>query len=93
MPPALIWLGEAEHEAHFGGKAVSLGAAIRAGLPVPGGLAIAAPHVNRIASGDAAALDACVQVQSGSTHRLGSTSGQRPSSDHLRRLEHHLAQR
>lgn len=57
MPPALVWLGEAEHEAHFGGKAVSLGAAIRAGLPVPGGLAIAAHHVDRIAAGDAAALD------------------------------------
>ncbi|MGE0257018.1 MAG: PEP/pyruvate-binding domain-containing protein [Vicinamibacterales bacterium] len=53
----LVWLGDAEHEAHFGGKAVSLGAAIRAGLPVPGGLAIAAPHVDRIAAGDRAALD------------------------------------
>ncbi len=57
MPPYCIPLGEADHEALFGGKAVSLGTAIRAGLPVPGGLAIASPLVDRIAGGNAQALD------------------------------------
>ncbi len=57
MPPWCILLGDAEHEPLFGGKAVSLGAAIRAGLPVPGGVALASPLVDRIAEGDAAALE------------------------------------
>lgn len=57
MPPYCIPIGEAAHEPLFGGKAVSLGTAIRAGLPVPGGLAIASPLVDRIAGGDACALD------------------------------------
>lgn len=57
MPPYCIPLGEAAHEPLFGGKAVSLGTAIRAGLPVPGGLALASPLVDRIAGGDARALD------------------------------------
>lgn len=45
-------------EAAFGGKAVSLGAAIRARLPVPPGMALAAPLVDRIAAGDGAAVSA-----------------------------------
>jgi pyruvate,water dikinase len=40
----------------FGGKAVSLGHTLRAGLPVPPGLALATDLVDRIAAGDAAAL-------------------------------------
>jgi pyruvate,water dikinase len=53
-----VALGEAHHEASYGGKAVSLGAAIRAGLPVPPGAAIGAALVDRAVSGDAAAVDA-----------------------------------
>lgn len=48
MPLALA---EVSDEAVFGGKAVSLGAAVRAGLPVPPGIALPAPLVDRIASG------------------------------------------
>jgi len=46
----VISLADADQEHLFGGKAVSLGAAIRAGLPVPPGAAIAAPLVDAIAS-------------------------------------------
>lgn len=46
----IVPLAGAEHESIFGGKAVSLGAAIRAGLPVPPGVAVAASIVDRIAT-------------------------------------------
>jgi len=42
-------LAHAADEAIFGGKAVSLGAAIRAGLPVPPGAALSSDAVDRIA--------------------------------------------
>jgi len=45
----VVPLAEAADEATFGGKAVSLGAAIRAGLPVPGGAALAWQAVASIA--------------------------------------------
>ncbi len=50
-------LAHAEEESRYGGKAVSLGAAIRAGLPVPPGAALASSTVDWIASAgpDAAA--------------------------------------
>ena len=48
-------IAEAEETANFGGKAVQLGAALRAGLPVPGGLALPADFVTAVAEGDAAA--------------------------------------
>ena len=51
-------LAEASDDRACGGKAVALGAAIRAGLPVPPGLALPAPLVDRIAQGDAEALAA-----------------------------------
>ena len=41
----------------FGGKAVSLGAAIRAGLPVPAGVAIGATLVDRVAARDHSAIE------------------------------------
>ena len=49
-------MAEASDEAAFGGKAVSLGAAVRAGLPVPAGIALSSALVDRIASGDADAV-------------------------------------
>jgi pyruvate, water dikinase len=58
----------AEDESVFGGKAVSLGAAIRAGLPVPEGAALAAHFVEAIAAGDApalATLDALLHIPGG----------------------------
>ncbi len=53
MDPRLIPvpLEEAIDERLFGGKAVSLGAAIRGGLPVPRGIALSVPLVDDIASG------------------------------------------
>ena len=48
----LVPLAAAADESQFGGKAVSLGAAIRAGLPVPTGVAIAWDMVERVAVAD-----------------------------------------
>ena len=48
-------LADACDERTFGGKAVQLGAAIRAGLPVPDGFALAADLVAAVAQGDRAA--------------------------------------
>jgi pyruvate,water dikinase len=53
-----IPLVEARDERLFGGKAVSLGAALREGLPVPDGIALSVDFVNDIASGLSHALDA-----------------------------------
>lgn len=47
-------LEEALDETSFGGKAVQLGHALRAGLPVPPGVALAHEAVERIAGGEAA---------------------------------------
>ncbi len=49
---APVELADARDESRFGGKAVQLGAAIRAGLPVPGGFALAAELVDAVAVGD-----------------------------------------
>ena len=51
-----IALAEARDEAELGGKAVQLGAAIRAGLPVPEGMALSAALVAAGARGDRAAI-------------------------------------
>lgn len=48
-------LAEARDETEFGGKAVQLSAALRVGLPVPPGVALAATLVEAVAAGDAAA--------------------------------------
>ena len=45
----------ADEEALYGAKAVGLGEALRAGLPVPPGVALPGPEVGAIASGEAAA--------------------------------------
>jgi pyruvate, water dikinase len=55
-------LAEAVDEGVFGGKAVQLGAAIRNGLPVPGGYALSPEVVEDIAHGDAAAIAALGRV-------------------------------
>jgi pyruvate,water dikinase len=48
-------LADARDERAFGGKAVQLGSAIRSGLPVPDGFALAADLVEAVARGDRAA--------------------------------------
>ena len=52
---AAVPLAEAREESEFGGKAVQLGAAIRAGLPVPPGMALGTEVVAAAAAGDPAA--------------------------------------
>jgi phosphoenolpyruvate synthase/pyruvate phosphate dikinase len=49
-------------ESIFGGKAVSLGAALRAGLPVPPGIAIPSPLVDAIASGVSVTMSGVLDV-------------------------------
>jgi pyruvate,water dikinase len=64
----IVLLAEANDEERFGGKAVQLGAALRAGLPVPPGVALAASVVDAIADRDAAsiaALHALAEVRDG----------------------------
>ena len=52
---SLVPLHHAHDEPVFGGKAISLAVAIRAGLPVPPGAALGAAFVERAAVGDVAA--------------------------------------
>jgi pyruvate, water dikinase len=53
-------LAQTEDAGIFGGKAVQLGASLRAGLPVPPGFALSVDEVDAIALGDAAAFDAAL---------------------------------
>ncbi len=48
---------EVEDEARFGGKAVQLGSALRAGLPVPSGVALEVDLVDGMARGEARAIE------------------------------------
>jgi pyruvate,water dikinase len=58
MDDRVVPLADASEESAFGGKAVSLGAAIRAGLPVPPGVALGTTIVDRVGSGDREAIGA-----------------------------------
>lgn len=65
---AVVPLAEACDEAQFGGKAVQLAAACRAGLPVPPGLALSAGLVEALVAGDraaAAAFESALRVLDG----------------------------
>lgn len=55
-------LREAFDTSEFGGKAVQLGAAIRAGLPVPDGIAVGAGFVDALAAGNSAARSAFLSM-------------------------------
>jgi pyruvate, water dikinase len=57
MSDLIVTLADAQQESSFGGKAVSLGAAIRAGLPVPTGAALGTLFVDRAVAGDVAAIE------------------------------------
>jgi pyruvate,water dikinase len=72
--PLAVALRDAAEEQLFGGKAASLGAALRAGLPVPGGLALSAPLVDHIAAGDADAVRMVEEHASLPTARLAARS-------------------
>jgi pyruvate,water dikinase len=56
--PGIVSLVEADAEEVYGAKAVGLGEALRAGLPVPPGIALPGPAVDAIASGDETAIAA-----------------------------------
>lgn len=56
-PPSLTPLADAADESAFGGKAAQLAAALRAGLPVPGGFALDWQTVRGITLGDVDVLD------------------------------------
>lgn len=54
---AVLPLATADDTRRFGGKAVSLGASLRAGLPVPGGVAVAWELLDALAAGEAQEQD------------------------------------
>jgi pyruvate,water dikinase len=60
---SVIPLVAADDERLFGGKAVSLGAALRVGLPVPPGIAVPAPMVDQIAGANPAAVAALLESE------------------------------
>ena len=60
----LVPLHEAHHEPAFGGKAASLAAALREGLPVPPGAALGSGFVDLAAAGDESVIEALL----GSAH-------------------------
>lgn len=60
---AAVALAEAREESELGGKAVGLGAAIRAGLPVPDGVALPSSLVAAVAAGDPIAAAALSDVR------------------------------
>lgn len=55
---SVVALREARSEEEFGGKAVQLGAALRASLAVPPGFALSVEQVNRVVEGEPEALHA-----------------------------------
>ena len=58
----IVPLVEADTEELYGAKAVGLGDALRAGLPVPPGVALPGPEVDSIASGEVAATTALLEA-------------------------------
>ncbi|MGE3176848.1 MAG: PEP/pyruvate-binding domain-containing protein [Vicinamibacterales bacterium] len=65
----IVPLRDAADAALFGGKAASLSAALRAGLPVPPGIALSSTFTARVAAGDDDAL-AALRAQTFSDARL-----------------------
>ena len=57
MTATVIPLVEAHDEAQYGAKAVGLGEATRAGLPIPPGIALSGDIVDAIVGGDVTALN------------------------------------
>jgi pyruvate, water dikinase len=55
--PVPVKLEDASDESLYGGKNVSLGAALRKGLPTPSGFALCVDLVNEVIKGNAAAID------------------------------------
>jgi pyruvate,water dikinase len=74
-------LADATDPAVFGGKAVQLGAAIRAGLPVPAGFALSSEQLEATTRGDPAALAALQAAYRDSTPRAVRSSAIGEDSD------------
>ena len=74
IPAGVVPLSAATEESLFGGKAVSLGAAIRAGLPVPSGAALAWHVVARVAEADSLHVGAVVDSPQVPDGRLAARS-------------------
>src|SRR3954468_23100429 len=53
----VVPLAEAHDESRFGAKATGLGAAARAGLPTPPGIALSGEFVDQVAAGDEATIE------------------------------------
>jgi pyruvate,water dikinase len=58
---AVVPLAQARDDAQFGAKAVGLGAAARAGLPLPPGIALAGSIVEAVATGEERAIEQVVE--------------------------------
>jgi pyruvate,water dikinase len=58
----VVPLVEAHDDSIFGSKAVGLGQAARAGLPLPPGVALSGPVVEAVASGETAAIEKVVEL-------------------------------
>jgi len=58
----VVSLAEAQDESRFGAKATGLGAAARAGLPSPPGLALSGSFVDDVAAGNEEAIDQLVSA-------------------------------
>ena len=61
----VVPLAEAHDDSRFGAKAIGLGAAARAGLPIPPGVALSGTIVDAVAAGDEDAIEQCVDARPG----------------------------
>ncbi|UQX02128.1 PEP/pyruvate-binding domain-containing protein [Streptomyces sp. RerS4] len=78
-PAEVVPLGSATDEALYGGKAANLAIAVRAGLPVPPGIALPWPFVDAVAEGSPGAqeaLRAAVDHLAGGSSASGQPLGQ-----------------
>jgi pyruvate,water dikinase len=58
----VVSLVDAHDDSRFGAKATGLGAAARAGLPIPPGVALSGAIVDAVAAGDEPAIEQCVEA-------------------------------
>jgi pyruvate,water dikinase len=68
--PEVVPLPEAHEDARFGAKATGLGAAARAGLTIPPGIALSGDIVDRVAAGDDDAVREVLEAARGLTTPL-----------------------
>ena len=76
MSTDVLPLGDVSDTSVFGSKAVGLGEAVRAGLPVPDGFALSGPTVEAVASGD----EDTIETVTGTVRPLGGPLAVRSSA-------------